>query len=89
MIKQRKIDLQFMCKNRKLHYSGTKKVLARRVIEYDAKQKTTMTVQHDTDVVAKTTTYTAGEDQYLQEIINDMEKEADSLIEYFQEYNSK
>ena len=89
LIKQRKIDLQFMCKNRKLHYSGTKKVLARRVIEYDAKQKTTMTVQHDTDVVAKTTTYTAGEDQYLQEIINDMEKEADSLIEYFQEYNSK
>ena len=27
-------------------------------------------------------------EKYLQEIIHDMEKEEDALVEYFQEYNS-
>mmetsp|Transcript_23759 Transcript_23759/g.51388 ORF Transcript_23759/g.51388 Transcript_23759/m.51388 type:complete len:90 (+) Transcript_23759:197-466(+) len=39
LIKQKKKELEYKCKNRKLPFSGTKKVITRRLIEFDAKQK--------------------------------------------------
>ena len=39
LIKQKKKDLEYQCKNRKLPYMVTKKVLTRTLIEFDTKQK--------------------------------------------------
>ena len=85
-------DLEYKCKNRKLPFLGTKKVLTKRLIEFDTKQKQkqlateTMPAQQ-----ASTTTATKacqdGEDyEYPQGVIDEMEKEEDAYVEYFQEY---
>ena len=87
LIKQKKKDLEYQCKNRKLPFTGTKKVLTRRLVEFDTKQKQLAT---ETRLAQTSITTEVCEDdeeyEHLQGAIDEMENEEDAYVEYFQEY---
>ena len=89
LIKQKKKELEYKCKNRKLPFSGTKKVITRRLIEFDAKQKQLATETMLVQQASITTVTEVCEDdedcEYLQGVIEEMESEVDAYAEYFQE----
>ena len=81
LLKQRKKDLVSMCKNRKVHLSGTKKTLAARIIECD---KTTQSTNSNSSQVAPSLAILDDEnDQHLLMLINDMDNETQVLSEGF------
>lgn len=90
LMKQKKADLVTMCKGRNIHYSGTKKILTRRIIEYDEKQQlqSQQQQQHnnssDSTTLNTTTTIIDDEEsEYLQGIIDSMEEEQNELVNEF------
>ena len=92
LMKQCKPDLVNMCKNRTIPYSGTKKVLTRRIIEHEVKLAAAATEQQQTQQstaavgnVATTAVSQEGDDHF-QQIIEDVEAEEQELIDFF--YNS-
>ena len=87
LIKQKKNELVGMCKARDLHYSGTKTLLLSRIMDYDSHESNSGSTTTAASVgTTAASVGTEGLDDYYQEVLDDMEREENALIETFPDY---
>jgi len=80
----KKKDLVTRCRNRNLAVSGTKKVLTKRIIDYDDEQTKARKEQNMTQQQSNAI---EEDEDYMQEVIAEMDEADDALIRDFDDMN--
>lgn len=84
LMRLKKKDLVTRCKNRGLKVTGTKKVLTKRIIDYDDEQTKARKEQNTTQ---QQSIGIEEDEDYMQDVIADMNAEDDALISDFDDMN--
>ena len=87
LMRLKKKDLVTRCRNRGLTVSGTKKVLTKRIIDYDDEQQKMAAARKEQDTTQQQSNAIEEDEDYMQEVIAEMDDADDALISDFDDMN--